>query len=181
MSGPNNRNPSAQVDRAFPLQGGPSASLLVGIGVALVVEGAVLHLWLAARHPGWAWTVTALNAATLVWLWRDYRARTLATLTLGDRDVVITVGNQLRCQVPRSAIASAELATWRSVPDPDMARDYVNSAKPLEPNVLLTFGEPVDARRPFGIRKRLSRLGVRVGDPERLISEISSVPAQSPH
>jgi len=34
--------------------------------------------------------------------------------------------------------------------------------------VLLTFREPVDARLPFGIRKRLSRLGVRVGDPERL-------------
>ena len=112
MSGPNNRNPSAQVDRAFPLQGGPSASLLVGIGVALVVEGAVLHLWLAARHPGWAWTVTALNAATLVWLWRDYRARILATLTLGDRDVVITVGNQLRCQVPRSAIVQNQ--SWRT-------------------------------------------------------------------
>ena len=37
MSEPNTRNPSAQVDRAFPLQGGPSASLLVGIGVALGV------------------------------------------------------------------------------------------------------------------------------------------------
>ena len=133
----------------FPLQGGASASLLVGIGVALVVEGGVLHLWLAARHLAWAWTVTALNAATLVWLWRDYQARALAMLTLGDRDVVITVGNQLRCRVPRLGIASAEMATWRSVPDPDMARDYVNTAKPLEPNVMLTFREPVDARTPI--------------------------------
>jgi hypothetical protein len=180
MSAPHTRDPSTGPDRIFPLQGGASASLLVGIGVALVVEGAVLHLWLAARHPGWAWTVTALNAATLVWLWRDYQARALATLTLGDRDVVITVGNQLRCQVPRSGIASAEMATWRSVPDPDMARDYVNTAKPLEPNVMLTFREPVDARLPFGIRKRLTRLGVRVGNPERLISEISTASARSP-
>ena len=180
MSAPHTRDLSGRPDRAFPLQGGASASLLVGIGVALVVEGAVLHLWIAGRHPGWAWTITALNAASLVWLWRDYRARALAMLTLGDRDVVITVGNQLRCQVPRSAIASAEAATWRSVPDPDMARDYVNSAKPLEPNVMLTFGEPVTARLPFGIRKRLTRLGVRVGDPERLISEISTASARSP-
>ena len=180
MSEPHTRDASARPDQAFPLQGGASASLVVGIGVALVVEGAVLHLWLAARNPAWAWTVTALNAATLVWLWRDYRARALAMLTLGDRDVVITVGNQLRCHVPRSVIASAEIATWRSVPDPDMARDYVNSAKPLEPNVMLTFGEPVSARLPFGITKRLTRLGVRVGDPERLIAEISTAPARSP-
>ena len=101
-------------------------------------------------------------------------------LTLGDRDVVITVGNHLRCQLSRSGIASAELATWRSVPDPQMARDYVNSAKPLEPNVMLTFAEPVEARLPFGIRKRLTRLGVRVGEPERLISENSTVETRSP-
>ena len=180
MSAPHTGDLSGRPDRAVPLQGGVSASLLVGIGVALVVEGTALHLWIAARHPTWAWTITALNAATLVWLWRDYRARALAMLTLGDREVVITVGNQLRCQVPRSAIASAEVATWRSVPDPDMVRDYVNSAKPLEPNVMLTFAEPVDARLAFGLRKRLTRLGVRVGDPERLISEIATAPARSP-
>jgi len=74
MSAPHTRDPSTGPDRIFPLQGGASASLLVGIGMAFVVEGAALHLWLAARHPGWAWTVTALNAATLVWLWRDYQA-----------------------------------------------------------------------------------------------------------
>ena len=180
MSAPNTRDPSARTSLSFPLLGGASASLLVGIALALVVEGAALHFWIAARHPAWAWTITALNAATLVWLWRDYQARALAKLTLGDRDVVITVGNQLRCRVSRSVIASAELATWRSVPDPQMARDYVNSAKPLEPNVMLTFTEPVDARLPFGIRKRLTRLGVRVGEPERLISEIATVETRSP-
>lgn len=180
MSAPNTRDHSARTTGAYPLQGGASASLLVGIGLALVVEGIALHFWIAARHPAWAWVLTAFNAATLVWLWRDYRARALATLTLGDRDVVITVGNQLRCQVSRSVIASAELATWRSVPDPQMARDYVNSAKPLEPNVMLTFTEPVDARLPFGIRKRLTRLGVRVGEPERLISQIATVETRSP-
>jgi hypothetical protein len=180
MSAPNTRDPSAPTDRTFPLHGGASASLLVGIGLALVVEGAALHVWLAARHPAWAWAITALNAATLVWLWRDYQARRLATLTLGDRDVVIAVGNQLRCHLPCSAIARVDPATWRSVADPDMARDYVNTAKPLEPNVMLTFAEPVDVRLPLGIRKRLTRLGVRVGEPERLISEISTVRTRSP-
>ena len=180
MSAPNTGDRSTRTDPVFPLQGGASASLLVGIGLALVVEGVALHFWIAPRHPAWAWAITGLNAATLVWLWRDYQARTMATLTLGDRDVVITVGNQLRCHVPRSAIASAESATWRSVPDPHMARDYVNSATPLEPNVMLTFEEPVVARLPFGIRKRLTRLGVRVGEPERLISEIATASARSP-
>jgi hypothetical protein len=180
MSAANTPDGSTQTSRAFPLQGGASASLLVGIGLALVVEGAALHFWLAARHPTWAWAITALNAVTLVWLWLDYRARTEAAVTLGDRDVVIAVGHQLRCQLPRSAISSAEAVTWRSVPDSLAARGYVNSAKPLEPNVMLTFAEPVDARLPFGIRKRLTRLGMRVAEPERLISEISTASTRSP-
>jgi hypothetical protein len=173
---------SVRPDQVFPLQGGLSGSLLVGIGVALVVEGTVLHVWIASRSLAWAWTIAALNAATLAWLWRDSRARSRATLTLGDREVTIALGNQLRCQFPRSTIASAERATWRSVPDPNMARDYVNSAKPLEPNVILTLSEPVEGRLPLGIRKRLSRLGVRVGEPDRLLSEIrSTAGTQSPH
>jgi len=180
MSAPNTRDVSPRTQRVFPLQGGASASLLAGIGLALAVEGTALHFWLAARHAAWAWAITALNAATLVWLRVDYQARTLATLTLGERDVIIAVGNQLRCRLPRSAIASAEVATWRSVADPDMTRDYVNTAKPLEPNVMLTFVEPVDVRLSLGIRKRLTRLGVRVSEPERLISEISTVSARSP-
>ena len=161
--------------QTFPLQGGVSASLLVGIGLALVVEGIGLHLWIAPRSEFWAWSITALNLATLVWLWRDYQARTRAELTLGDDEVVVALGNQLRCRFPRSAIASADVATWRSVPDPDMARDYVNTAKPLEPNVLMVLREPVEARLPFGIKKRVTRLGVRVADPQRVISELRAL------
>ena len=178
MSAPNTGDRSTRTDPVFPLQGGASASLLVGIGLALVVEGVALHFWIAARHPAWAWAITGLNAATLVWLWLHYRARTLATLTLGDRDVVIAVGNQLRCHVPRSAIASAESATWRAVPDPHMARDYVNSARPLEPNVMLTFRASerevlsstrrATARRPAGVAARdaLARAAARSDRPD---------------
>lgn len=158
--------------QTFPLQGGVSASLLVGIGLALVVEGVGLHLWIAPRSRFWAWMITALNAATLVWLWRDYQARSRADLTLGENEVVVALGNQLRCRFPRSGIASVEVATWRSVPDPDMARDYVNAAKPLEPNVLIVLRGPIEARLPLGIRKRVTRLGLRVADPERLIAEL---------
>src|SRR4029450_4474833 len=141
--------------RAVRRGGGGSPSLLVGIGLALVVEGAALHVWISSRSPAWAWTIRALNAATPVWLWRDHRARAAAVLTLGDREVVVTLGHQLHCRFPRSAGAGAggaETATWRSVPAPDMVRDYVNTAKPLEPNVMLAFREPVEARLPLGIR-----------------------------
>ena len=149
-----------------------SASLLVGIGLALVVEGVALHVWIAPRSRFWAWTITVLNAATLVWLWRDYPARSRAEVALGSAEVVVMLGNHLRCRFPRSGIASAEPATWRSVPDPAMARDYVNCAKPVEPNVVIVLRAPVEARLPFGIRKRVMRLGLRVANPEQLLAEL---------
>jgi hypothetical protein len=158
--------------RTFALLGGVSASLLVGIGLALVVEGVALHAWIAPRSEVWAWTITAFNAATLIWLWRDYQARSRAGLTLGDDEVVVALGNQLHCRFGRSEIASVEPATWRSVPDPGMARDYVNGAKPFEPNVLIVLRAPAEARLPFGIRKRVTRLGLRLADPDGVISEL---------
>ena len=176
----NARESAVRQSQTFPLEGGVSASLLAGIGLALVVEGVALHVWIAPRSEVGAWTITALNAATLVWLWRDYQARARAELTLGDDEVVVALGNQLRCRFARSGITSVEAATWRSVPDPAMARDYVNGAKPLEPNVLIVLRETVEARLPFGIRKRVTRLGLRVTDPDRLISELRARRAPLP-
>ena len=57
-----------------------------------------------------------------------------------------------------------------------MARDYVNGAKPLEPNVLIVLREPVEARLPFGIRKRVTRLGLRVPNPEQLLTGLRPLP-----
>src|SRR5262245_3056428 len=119
-----------QSDRTFALEGGFSGSLVIGIAMALVIEGVAIHVWIEGGSQAWAWAITALNVATLVWLWRAYQARTRSALAIGTHDVEVTVGNQLECRFARSAIASADVATWRSVPD--VASDFINAAKPLE-------------------------------------------------
>ena len=146
------------------LEGGLSGSFAVGLGLVLAIEGAVLHLWVAERSQGWAWAITAVNVATLAWLWREYASARQATLDVAGDEVRIDAGSRLRCRFPTSAIASVESATWRSVPD--MATDFVNTAKPLEPNIIIALREPVDATLVFGVRKRVSRIGVRVADAE---------------
>ena len=150
--------------RTFPIEGGLTAPLAIGFGVVLVIEGAVLHLWVAERSQAWAWTITVLNVVTLVWLWREYRSGQQARLTVSATDIAIDAGSRLRCRVPRSAIASVEAATWRSVPD--MARDFVNTAKPLEPNIVLVFREPIEVTLVLGITRRVARIGLRVPDAD---------------
>jgi hypothetical protein len=155
------------VESVFPLEGGLSSSLAIGLAIALVVEGAAIHLWVAERSAPWAWIITALNVATLVWLWREVRANSLSRLVVDGESVEIVVGRRLRCQFSRSQIATAQVATWRSVPD--AAADFVNTAKPLEPNVVVVMSKVVDVRLPLGIVKRAGRLGFRVADPERVV------------
>lgn len=159
--------------KEFPLEGGLSATLAVGLAIVLVVEGAAIHLWVAERSAFWAWVIAALNVATLIWLWRDVRANSLSRLVVDGESVEIVVGRRLRCRFPLSAIASAELATWRSVPD--MAADFVNTAKPLEPNVLVVMSASVDARLPLGIVKRVGRFGLRVADASEVVRLLGGV------
>ena len=156
-----------QAQEVFPLEGGLSTTLAVGLAIVLVVEGAAIHLWVAERSALWAWVITALNVATLVYLWREVRAGSQSRLVLRGAEVEIVVGRRLRCRFPRRAIASADVATWRSVPD--MAADFVNTAKPLEPNVVIVMSQPVEVRLPLGIVKRVGRFGLRVGDAAAVV------------
>jgi hypothetical protein len=156
----------------FPLEGGLSTSLAVGLAIVLVVEGVAIHLWVAQRSATWAWVIAALNVATLVYLWREVRAGALSRLVVDGDAVEIVVGRRLRCQFSRSQIASAEVATWRSVPD--AAADFVNTAKPLEPNVVLAMRELVEARLPLGVTKRVGRFGLRVADPELVVRMLTA-------
>jgi len=148
------------------LEGGLTGTLAAGLGLVLVIEGAVLHLWVAERSVAWAGAITAVNVVTLVWLWREHASAREAHLMVRGDEVRVDAGSRLRCQFPTSAVASVEPATWRSVPD--VATDFVNTAKPLEPNIVVVLREPVEATLMLGMKRRVSRIGVRVAEPELL-------------
>lgn len=171
MSTTADRTATVHAGRTFTLEGGLPRSLVIGLAGVLVIEGAVLHLWIASRSAAWAWAVTAINVATLVWLWREHKPGMRSTLAIDEREVEIALGNRLRCRFARSSIARAERATWQSVPDMAPA-DYLNTAKPLEPNILIVLEQPVEARLSLGLRKRYARIGVRVQDTESVLAAL---------
>ena len=157
----------------FPLEGGLSASFAVGLGLVVAIEGVVLHLWIASRSQPWAWAIAALNVATMAWLWWEYKSTATARLVVTGDEIDIDAGSRLRCRFARSLIASAGEATWRVVPD-DFADAWANTAKPLEPNVIVTLREPVRGRFALGIGKPIARIGLRVADPAAVCHAIAS-------
>ena len=74
-------------DRVFALEGGLSTSFAVGLGLAIAIEGVVLHLWIAPKSQLWAWAIAAFNALTLVWLWWEHRSAARSRLIVTPSDI----------------------------------------------------------------------------------------------
>ena len=159
----------------FTYRSARSGSLLGGLGLAIVVESAVLHLWFRAHHPILAWTLTLSSVSVLGWLAMDYHALGRGTIRV-DRDAVdLSVGRRARVRVPLDTIATVVRPSWRDVPGPGEpgSEDYRNLMKPASPNVLLALAEPVAVRFAGGIARRVRRLGLRLDDAAGFIAAVS--------
>ena len=164
-------------DTSFTYRTARSGALSAGLALAVGVEALVLHLWLASRHPGWAWTLTALSIVTLVYLAAEYRAWGRGAIRVTADALEVAVRHRAAAVVPRSAVSGAVLATWRTLPDaPDAA--YVNAMRPAEPNVLVQFKTTVPVRLAGGlVTRQVARLGLHVDDPAAFVQAVSAPPA----
>ena len=158
---------------AFGYRSARSGALTAGMALAVAAEALVLHLWLGARHPEWAWTLTALSGATLAYLALEYRAWGSGAVHVTPDALDLRIVGRATLHVPRAMVANAVIATWRGLPDaPDAG--YLNATGPAEPNVLLTFTAPVSVRIAAGlVTKRVQRLGLHVDDPTGLVAALT--------
>ena len=73
--------------KTFAYQSARSGSLVIGLGLAILVETPVLHLWLWRHHPVLAWSLTTTSVSAIGWLSGDYRALGRGTVRI-DGDVL---------------------------------------------------------------------------------------------
>lgn len=160
--------------QVFTYRSARSGSLLAGIGIAILAETLVLHLWIVGRHPLIAWSMTAISIATLAWLAADYAAMGRGAIRLDDEALALDVGRRFALRVPRASLVSAVQPEWRDIPEAGTpaAADYLNLMKPAAPNVLLTLAEPSRVRIAGGIRRTVRRIGLHVDEPQRLVKAL---------
>lgn len=161
----------ANVVQEFTYRSARSGGLMVGLGMALLVETAAFHLWLVELHPIIAWTLTVASISTLLWLAADYRAASRGAVRLSDDVLDLRVGYRFAARIERGNIASVTHAGWRDVPaaGTPMAEGYINLMKPSTPNILLTLATPVQLRLPGGIRRPVQRIGLCLDEPQRFL------------
>ena len=165
---------------AFTYRSARSGALTAGLALAVAVESLVLHLWLATRHPEWAWTLTALSVLSVAYLALEYRAWGTGSVRVTPATLDLRIAGRAALHVPRSTLASAVVASWRDLPDgPTEGRDrYVNLTGPAEPNVVLAFTAPVPVRLAAGLlTRRAGRVGLHLDDPAGFVAAVTAAPA----
>ena len=160
--------------RRFSHRSARSGAVTAGFGLAIAIETAVLHLWLAGRHPAIAWSLTLVSLATFAWLAADWRAMGRAGISVTAHAVELRIGRRFAADVPRTSITGVVRPTWRDLPEPGSpaAAGFVDLTKPAEPNVLLTLASPVHVRLPGGLRRPVKRLALHVDDPDGFVAAL---------
>lgn len=145
-----------------------SASLVVGLGLAMSVETVVLHLLLFPKAPVLSVLLSISSVAAVLWLADDYRIAARRPHLLTRDELVIRRGRMVRAPVRLSHIRRVQLAEWRDIPESASA-DYVNLSGPLGPNVMMFVDPPAEIRLVAGIVRRGSRVGLRLDEPARFV------------
>ena len=140
------------------------------VGVALVVEMAVVHLLVSlwsAHVAGW---LLFFEGYTLVMLLAHGQAVRLRPVLLTADTLQLNVGFVWQLTVPVAELVA--VTPLRDNPTP--APDLLNLTKVLftPPNLLLTFSQPVTVKGPYGIQRTGRRLAVYLDQPQQFVEAL---------
>jgi len=142
---------------------------LLGI---IAIETAVLHLLVAMRSSTVAWILTGLSVYAIIWLVAFQRSFSQRFSEIGPAALILRIGLRCDATVPWTNVASVRLVTWRNTPP--IRPDYLNAAKPGEPNILIAFHDLVRTEGPYGISRMVTQVGVHLERPETFISHVAA-------
>ena len=161
-------------DTVFSLTKARSAPLTAVLSLLLVVETVALHLLLVGRYPIVAWLLTTASVASLVWLWRDYRALGVSAIEVHPGRVEMTIGNRLTAVVSRDRISEVVIPSWRDAKPGSKGNRYVDATAPATPNVRIVFREATDVCILGIIHRPVRYLGLCIDDPDRFKAVLDS-------
>jgi hypothetical protein len=148
--------------RTFTLQGGETPSGTAAIIGATALD-AILYYGMYRNSNRWmAWGLATMNVALLAWIWYAMRPGKRSLLKIGAGQAELRLAYRTRCRFPLAGISAADLAPSRTAAEP--ARGYLNTAYPLEPNVLI--------RLAVGVHRDFRIIGIRVENPEAVLAMV---------
>lgn len=138
----------------------------------LVLETALVHVFVARWSGVAAWTLTGLGVYSLVWIAGLHRAIGALPVVVSEEDVMVRAGLGTSVRVSYGQIEGVSRPDWRTVERPP--EGWLNASAPATPNMAISFTRPLEVRRLLGRTDRVRHLGLRVEDPDGLMEAISA-------
>jgi hypothetical protein len=154
--------------RTFTLQGGVTPSGTVAITATMALDAILYYAVYRSFNRWMAWGLAAMNVAFLAWIWYAMRPGKRSLLKIGAGQVEVRLAYGTRCRFPLATISAADPAPSISAAEP--ARGYLNTAYPLEPNVLIVLGYSVNVRLAVGVHRDFRIIGIRVENPDAVLA-----------
>ena len=155
----------------FTSRAARSPAFTWGFVLVTVVETGLVHVLLGGSRPLVAWAITVLGGLTILSLLGQDRALATRAITIEPDRLVLRVGLRLSAIVPWAVVREAETVSWSALPA--KATGYFDAARPVEPNLVIRFRASVEVTGAFGVRRRVSSLGLCVDDPEGLCAAVT--------
>jgi hypothetical protein len=136
-----------------------------------VIETAAVHLLVQRWSPSVAWVLFVLDLYTLLFLVAHLHAVRLRPTILTAEALLIRIGLMWQMRVDRYKVTSVRCIT--EVPTDS---GLLNLARPLvtDPNLLLTFVEPVTITGIYGMQRTVRCVALYVDRPAELVQILDS-------
>jgi len=126
-------------------------------------EGFAAHVFLARWSAKAAWTFTALDIYSMIWLLGDFQGLRLCPLTFDGRTLRIRLGLRWSADVPAENVASVARLSPGAFPK---AKDVLRFSMLEEPRYAIHFREPVPVSGMVGLTRRVRAIGLFPDQPE---------------
>ena len=146
-------------------------TLLGVIAVASIGEAAGVHLMVRRWSELAAWALTAFSIYGAVWIVALARSIVLRPVLVTADSLELRAGLLWSVTVPRSNIH--RISEPLAPPDRGQA-GYLRIGPLADPRFLIELKEPVVAEGPYGIRKRVSAIGLFVDEPAAFAARVSA-------
>jgi hypothetical protein len=120
------------------------------------------HVVVSRASSTAAWLVTAMGLYGVVWILGDYRAVRLRPFLVGTDGLAIRLGLRWSVWIPRDAIAA--IVPPPKPPAAKRAPGHLHAALMVSPQWQIILREPLVARGPYGITKRVTTVALAADD-----------------
>jgi hypothetical protein len=155
--------PASEPGRTFSYhRAGGYGAFVFALLVVSACEITGVHVAVSRASPAAAWLLTALGLYGVAWILGDYRAARLRPLLVGADGLVVRLGLRWSVTIPRDAIAAVAPA-----PKPPRARrapGHLHAALMVPPQWEVALSEPLVAKGPYGITKRVTTVALAADD-----------------